>query len=351
MNIFSIKKFQLRRNRSKDFKLFLFSYIIVFLIPLVTTSFGYWYCYRTIQQNAYLYHYRSISRLIFDILNTLFFILVIFACLLPVLHVVFASFSDPSWVMRRSGVILYIKGFNLEGYKLVLQNQNLISGYLNTFLYVIATTAIGLLLTVLTAYVVSRKNLLWSNAIMFFITFTMLFNGGMIATYIIVTKVLNLYDNRWAVILPVCLNGFYIILVRTAMQSLPDSLIESAMIDGANHLTILFKITLPLIKATLATVALYYVVSQWNSWFQASIYLRSRSKFPLQLVLKEILVTGDTTSTTSNINVSDYSGDITLYKQLIKYCTIVISTVPIFIFYPFIQKYFEKGVMIGAIKG
>jgi len=294
---------------------------------------------------------KSVSRLIFEIFNTLFFILVIAACLIPVLHVVFASFSDASWVMKQSGVILYIKGFNIEGYKLVFQNKDLIGGYLNTLFYVIATTVIGLLLTVLTAYVVSRKNLLWSNAIMFFISFTMLFNGGMISTYILVTKGLNLYDNRWAVILPACLNGFYIILVRTAMQSIPESLEESAMIDGANRLTILFKIILPLIKATLATIVLYYVISQWNSWFQASIYLRTRTKFPLQLILKEILITGDVTSTTNTVNPSEFSGDVAIYKQLIKYCTIVISTVPIFIFYPFIQKYFEKGVMIGAIKG
>lgn len=273
------------------------------------------------------------------------------ACLIPVIHVLFASFSDASWVLRQTGVILYIKGFNLEGYKLVFQNRDLLSGYINTIFYVITTTALGMLLTVLTAYVVSRKNLLWANTIMFFISCTMLFNGGMIASYILVTKGLHLYNNRLAVIIPVCLNAFYIILVRTAIQTIPESLEESAMIDGANRFTILFKIILPLLKATLATIVLYYVISQWNSWFQASIYLRSRSKFPLQLILKEILVTGDVTSSTNTINASDFSGDVALYKQLIKYCTIVVSTVPIFIFYPFIQKYFEKGVMVGAIKG
>lgn len=294
---------------------------------------------------------KSVPRLIFEIFNTIFFILVIAACMIPVIHVIFASFSDPAWVMKKTGVILYIKGFNVEGYKLIFQNEDLLNGFLNTLFYVTATTALGLLLTVLTAYVVSRKNLLWSNVIMFFISFTMLFNGGMISTYILVTKGLNLYDSRWAVILPVCLNGFYIILVRTAMQSIPAELEESAMIDGANRLVILFKIILPLLKATMATVILYYVIFQWNSWFQASIYLRSRSKFPLQLILKEILVTGDVTSSAGSVSASDYSGDLVMYKQLIKYCTIVVSIVPLFIFYPFIQKYFEKGVMIGAIKG
>lgn len=294
----------------------------------------------------------SISRKLFDLLNAIFFLLIIAACILPVLHVVFASFSDASWVMSQTGIILYIKGFNIEGYKLVFQNRDLLSGYLNTIIYVIVTTVLGLLLTLLTAYVVSRRDLLWANGIMFFISFTMLFNGGMIASYILTTKGLHLYDNRLAVILPMCINAFYVILVRTAIQSLPSSLEESAMIDGANRLTILFKIILPLIKATIATIILYYVISQWNSWFSASIYLRSRDKFPLQLILKEILITGDVTATTnSTVNASNFSGDLTMYKQLIKYCTIVISTVPVFVFYPFIQKHFEKGVMIGAIKG
>lgn len=271
-------------------------------------------------------------------------------CLLPVIHVFFASFSDAHWVMNQTGLIWRIKGFNIEGYKLVFANKDLLSGYANTFFYVIASTALGILLTVMTAYTVSRKDALFANTIMFFISFTMLFNGGMIASYIVVTKGLGWFDNRLAVIVPMSLNAFNLILVRTAMTTVPASLEESAMLDGAGKFTILFKIVLPLIKATLATVILYLVIGQWNSWFQASIYLRDRGKFPLQLILKEILITGDT-STSSNINASDYAGDTAIYKQLIKYCTIVVSTVPIFIFYPFIQKYFESGVMIGAIKG
>ena len=206
------------------------------------------------------------------------------------------------------------------------------------------------MITVMAAYVTAIKGVLWADAIMLFASFTMLFNGGMISSYIVNTQVLHLYDSRWAVVLPGCFSVLYLVLIRTAMKSVPESLIESAMLDGAGHMTILFKIMLPLIKATLATVILYYVVMQWNSWFQAAIYLRDRSKFPLQIIIKEILVTGDTSSST-NMNATDFSGDLTLYKQLIKYCTIVVSTAPIFAFYPFIQKYFESGVMIGAVKG
>lgn len=293
---------------------------------------------------------KSISRRIFEVVNTLFMLTLMAACLMPVLHVLFASFSDASWVLAQRGIIWRIKGFNLLGYKLIFTNRDLLMGYFNTFIYVIASTVLGMLLTVMTAYAVSRKDALWSNVIMFFITFTMLFNGGMIASYIINTKVLNLFDTRLAIILPTCLSAFNIILVRTAMITVPASLEESALLDGAGRFTILFKIILPLIKATLATVVLYIVIGQWNSWFAASIYLRDRSKFPLQLIIKEILVDNDITSA-AQINASDYAGNATLYKQLLKYCTIVISTIPIFIFYPFIQKYFEKGVLIGAIKG
>ena len=203
------------------------------------------------------------------------------------------------------------------------------------------------------AYAFSRKDFLWSNPVMFGISFTMMFSGGMIPSYILVTQTLHMYDSRLAMIIPTAMNAFNLIIIRTAMQNVPASLEESAMLDGAGRFTILFKIVLPLIKATLATVMLYMVVGQWNSWFNALIYLRTRTKFPLQLILREILITAtDTAKNSGNtIDSSSISGDLTLYKQLIKYCTIVVSTVPMFIFYPFIQKYFESGVMIGAIKG
>lgn len=293
---------------------------------------------------------KSLDGRIFDVVNHLFFICIIVVCILPIWHVVCASFSDATWVMSKSGLILRIKGFNLNGYKMVFQNKDIWGGYLNTILYCIATTVIGLLVTVLIGYVASRKELLWSNAIMLFASFTMIFNGGIISSYIINTQFLNLYNSRWAIILPSCFSAFYLILIRTAMLSVPESLIESAKLDGASHMVILFRIMLPLIKATLATIILYYMVGQWNSWFSAAIYLRDRSKFPLQIIIKEILISGDVTSTT-NVSAADYGSELVLYKQLIKYCTIVVSTVPVFVFYPFIQKYFEKGVMVGAVKG
>lgn len=295
---------------------------------------------------------RSIGSRIFDILNHLLFLAVIIACILPVLHVIFASFSDPSWVLTQRGFIWHPYKLTFGGYRLVFSNKTLMLGYLNTFIYVFASTAIGMFMTVLAAYALSRKDFIWANTAMFYISFTMLFSGGIVPLYIIVTQNLHMYDTRWSVILPVCVNAFNLIIVRTAMSAVPESLEESAMLDGAGRFTILFKIILPLCKATLATVILYYAVQHWNSWFNAMIFLKDRNKYPLQLVLREILIANDTTSTNSAVlSSAQDSADTILYKQLIKYCSIVVSVVPVFIFYPFIQKYFESGVMIGAIKG
>ena len=291
---------------------------------------------------------------IFNFCNILFFALIMIVCILPVWHVFCASFSNASWVMNQRGLIWYIKDFTLNGYQLVFNDNSIWTGYLNTFIYVIGTTVLGMFLTVMAAYALSRKDFIWANPLMLIISFTMLFSGGIVTLYILVTQTLNMYDSRWALILPNCMSAFYLILVRTAMQNVPDSLEESAMLDGAGRFTILFQIMLPLIKATLATVILYYVIGNWNSWFNAMIYIRSEDKKPLQLILKELLVD---TNSSSNANVdisvlaSGESGDAVLYKQLMKYCTILVSTVPMVIFYPFIQKYFESGVMIGAIKG
>lgn len=255
--------------------------------------------------------------------------------------------------MNQTGLIWRIKDFNINGYLLVFHDNRIWTGYLNTLLYVFGTTALGMFLTVMAAYALSRKDFLWASPIMFLISFTMLFSGGIVPLYILVTQDLHMFDSRWALILPHCMSAFYLILVRTAMQNVPESLEESAMLDGAGRFTILFQIMLPLIKATLATVILYYIIGNWNSWFSAMIYLRSKDKFPLQLVLKEILVTTSNSNTNVDISVlgSGDSADAILYKQLVKYCTIIVSTVPMFIFYPFVQKYFESGVMIGAIKG
>ena len=173
---------------------------------------------------------------------------------------------------------------------------------------------------------------------MLLISFTMLFSGGMIASYLLV-KGLGMLETRWAVIIPTCMSTFNLIMMRTSFSTVPESLIESAKLDGANEFTIIFRVLMPL----------YYIIGNWNSWFTASIYVsQSREKWPLQLVLREILLINDMTSATS---ASDLAGNSDIYKNLVKYCVIMVSSIPMFIVYPFVMKYFKSGVMLGSIKG
>jgi putative aldouronate transport system permease protein len=272
-----------------------------------------------------------------------------FICLAPIVHVVFASVSEPGRLALHTGILLKPLGFTTVGYQLIFSNSVILVSYLNTLFYLAAGLFISMSLTLLGGYVLSRRNFLWRNAIMFFITFTMFFSGGLIPFYIVVTK-LGLYNTRWAVILPSAVSVFNLIIMRTSMQEIPESLEESAFIEGAGHLTILTKIMIPLSRATIAVIALFYAVSIWNSWFNASIFLTDRNKYPLQLVLKEILVANDSSQViVSSTDTTGISTDI--YKPLVKYCTIVVSILPVLCFYPFTQKYFIKGVMIGSIKG
>lgn len=291
---------------------------------------------------------KSKGRIVFEIINYTFLTLFGIICLLPVLHVLFASMSDPNWLNTQSGLILWPHGFNLEGYKLVFGNQQLIRGFMNTILYVASATIIGMLITIVGAYVLSRKDLLWGNVIMFLISFTMLFSGGIVPLYIVVQK-LHMLDTPLSIVLPVCVSTFNLIIMRTAFASIPDEMEESAKLDGAGDLTIIFRIMLPLVKATVATIALYYIISHWNSWFPAAMYLRDRALYPLQLVLREILIINDTTTTAAS--ASEVAGNMDIYRQLVKYSTIIISSAPMVILYPFVMKYFKSGVMIGSIKG
>lgn len=290
------------------------------------------------------------GRKVFLVINAVLLTAFAVLCVLPIWHVVCASLSDPVHVMSSSGLILWPTNPSIQGYRMVLSNQHVLRSYANTFFYVFAATLLGLMITAMGGYALSRKNVLWSNPIMLMISFTMLFSGGIIPAYMLL-KSIGLYDTRWVLILPVCVNAFNLIIVRTAMASVPVSLEESAKLDGAGQFTIFWRIMLPLVKPTIATITLYYAVFHWNAWFLASIFLRDRKLYPLQLVLKEILVANDLSSVTSITSTEAADSSMNLYRELIKYCTIVISTVPVFCFYPFVQKYFESGVMIGAIKG
>ncbi|MFY9296993.1 MAG: carbohydrate ABC transporter permease [Caldicoprobacterales bacterium] len=291
---------------------------------------------------------KSTGEKIFDVFNHAILVAVATICLYPMIYVLFASFSKPSLLAKHRGILFYPLGFTLKGYQLVLENPNIASGYFNTIIYVVVGTGLSLLLTAFGAYALSRKDLLWKKQIMVLITFTMFFSGGLIPFYLVVMQ-LKLINTRWAVILPSLISVWNLIVMRTSFQSIPESLIESAKIDGANDFTVLFRIVIPVSGATMAVMTLFYAVGQWNSWFNAMIFLRDRDLFPLQLILREILISNDANAM---IRVQDASQlvDTDFYKMLVKYCTIIVSTAPILCLYPFLQKYFVKGVMIGSLK-
>jgi len=291
---------------------------------------------------------KSIAYKIFEIFNMSLMVLICILCIAPVLHVVFASLSDPINLAGHSGIVLRPLGFTLRGFEIIFARETVIRGYLNTIFYVVTGVSISLTLTTLGGYALSRKNVLWSNAIMFFITFTMLFSGGLIPFFIVVQE-LGMINTRWAVILPTAISVFNLIIMRTSLLQIPDSLEESAKLDGAGHFTIMLKIILPLAKATISVILLFYAVSMWNSWFIAALFITDRALFPLQLVLREVLIAGDAAMIISSS--ADAIDAINLYRPLIKYAVIVVSVLPVLSFYPFIQKYFVTGVMIGSIKG
>ena len=276
---------------------------------------------------------------VFNMFNLIFLTLLSICAFYPMYYVLMASLSDSGKLMSHSGLLLYPDGFSLQGYKVIIDNTNIWTGYGNTLFIVIIGTILSLAVTSMAAYPLSRRSFTLRNFFMLLITFTMMFSGGLIPRFLVVKDV-GLYDSIWSLILPVLVNTTNLIIMRTAFAAVPDSLEESAKIDGANDLITYARIILPLTQATLAVLALYYGVSYWNSWFTASIYLRSRDKFPLQLILREILIAND------NVNT-----DNELMAESIKYAAIIVSTVPILCAYPFLQRYFVKGVMIGAVKG
>jgi len=287
----------------------------------------------------------SLGGRIFDGFNVLFLFLLMVLILIPLIHVVSASFSNPSAYVRHEGLLLRPLEFTLDAYKAVAKNKNILTGYANTIFVVVVGTSLNIIMTLIAAYVLSRRNVLWSNAIMMALVFSMYFSGGMIPFYIVV-KGVGLNNSIWSLIIPGLVNTYNLIITRTAFAGVPESLEESAKLDGASHWTILWKIMFPLVKPTVAVICLYYAVSHWNSWFNAMLFIRNRSQYPLQLILREILIQNDTTSMTAG-----GVGDEYLISETIQYATIVVATLPILAVYPFIQKYFVKGVMIGAVKG
>ena len=282
----------------------------------------------------------------FNVVNICLLLGLVFVTAYPMLYVVFASLSDPSQLIANRGALFRPLGFSLDAYRLVLQNPMIAIGYRNTLFYVVVGTALNLVLTCLGAYALSRRNVMLKTPIMILIVFTLFFSGGLIPTFLLVGQTLQMQDTVWALIVPTAVNTWNLIILKTAFEAVPVSLEEAARIDGANDFTILFRVVLPLSLPALAVVVLFYAVGHWNAYFNALVYIRSRDLYPLQLVLREILITSNVESMTTGVS----SGDAFQVGQTIKYATIVVATLPILVIYPFLQKYFVKGALIGAIK-
>ncbi len=288
----------------------------------------------------------SAGEKIFNVFNTLFMVLIIVVCLYPIIYVILASLSESDQLMAHRGLLFKPLGLSLHSYKAILENPMVPIGFKNTMFILIVGVAINMLLTLIGGYFLSRQNVKWKAPIMIMVVITMYFNGGLVPTYLTV-KGLGLENSLWSLILPTAVGTFNLIIMRTGFQSIPNELEEAARIDGAGHITILFRIFTPLIKPTLAVILLYYAVGHWNSWFNASIYLTDRTLYPIQLVLREILISNDTTSMTTGVA----SGETEAIAATIKYALIVVTTLPVLCIYPFLQRFFEKGLTVGSVKG
>lgn len=288
---------------------------------------------------------QSVGSRAFDIFNIILLSVFSFFCLYPVWYVLVASLSDSNLLTQHMGALLKPSGFSLSAYKAVFKNKMIYSGYLNTLKILTLGLITNIVMTSLGAYFLSRKGVMWKKPIMMLVTFTMFISGGMIPFYQNLQD-LNLTDTHWGLILPFMISTYNMIILRTSFESIPESLFEAARIDGAGHFRILFSLVIPLSKAMLAVMVLYYGVGIWNGWFWASTILSDRAMYPLQVVLREILMTNDTSSMTAGVS----SGDVEAVGATIRYATIIVATAPILCVYPFLQKYFASGVMIGAVK-
>lgn len=297
-----------------------------------------------------LFHKKTFGEKVFDVCNYTLLTLIALICLYPMLYVLFSSVSDPLQLMKFRGFLYKPLGFTLKGYEVLLHNPNIPIGYLNTIFYVVIGTCLNLFVTMLGAYALSRTGYKLKKLFTIAIVFTMYFGGGMIPNFLLVRNI-GLINTRWALVLPTLIGTWNMIVMRTIFAAVPKSLEESAKMDGANDFVVLFKIFIPVSKATIAVMLLFYAVGHWNSWFNAMIYLRDRQLWPLQLFMREIIIAntmiGNETGT-----VSGEAGQGFFYlEEVIKYATIIVSTVPILCIYPFIQKYFTKGIMLGSLKG
>lgn len=287
---------------------------------------------------------KSKSDIVMDIIIYGFLLLFALICLYPVWYVVAASFADGTELAKHSGLFLWPQRFMLGAYKMVFNNRLFMNGFLNSIKILLVALPINIVMTLLCGYFMSCSGMLFKKPISYLIMFTMFFSGGLIPRYLNM-KDLGLIDSFWVLVLPTALNVYNAIICKTAIEAIPESLKESAYIDGANDIQIIFKIIVPLLKPTLAVLLLYYGVAHWNSWFPASIYIKDNMKLPVQNILRDILLEN------TELSGASAGDEYNMYAETIRYVAIVVSTLPIMCIYPFLQKYFAKGAMIGAVKG
>ncbi|MFR8089065.1 MAG: carbohydrate ABC transporter permease [Lachnospirales bacterium] len=287
---------------------------------------------------------RSKGDRIVDIIIIIFMIFLGVIMLYPMLYELMVSFSDPAELIRHRGILIWPLGFDTTAYQLVLSNHQILTGYANTLFILVVGLLFNIVLTCLGAYCLTRVHVYWHRVMTMFVLITMYFSGGLIPMYLTVRD-LQMYNTLWSVIIPTAISTYNMIILRSYFSSIPESLVESVFIDGGGHLTVLFKIFIPLSLPAMAVMVLYYGVGHWNSWFNANLYIQDRLKWPLQLVLRNILIEGSNLDLGGAV-VADYE----MLAKSLKAAMVIVTTVPILVIYPFLQKYFVGGMMIGSLK-
>ena len=284
---------------------------------------------------------------VFNIIVGIFCVLIFLGVAYPLYFIIIASFSDSDMV-NTGQVLLYPKGFSVYGYGKVIEDFRIWRGYLNTIIYTFGGTFVSIAFTSMGAYTLSRKDFLARRVINRLFVFTMFFNGGLVPTYMLINS-LGWINNRLVMIIPFCVSVFNLIIMRTSFESLPNDLYEASALDGCTHFQYFFRIALPLSKAVLSVITLYYMVGRWNDFFTPLLYLNKSELSPLQIILRDILLSNQVFTQGSSAGTGTSYAQ--RYADQVKYVVIIASTLPLIVIYPFIQKYFEKGVMIGALKG
>lgn len=284
----------------------------------------------------------------FDVINYSILFLILLAVMYPLYFIVIASVSDPSAVAR-GDVWLYPVGFNLDGYKEIVKNKDIWMGYSNSIKYTVIGTAINIGLTIPAAYALSRRELVGRKYIMGMITFTMFFGGGLIPTYLLVNS-LGINNTMWALLLPGAVSVFNLIVARSFfMQNIPEELFDAGKVDGCSYFGFFFKVVIPVSKPIIAVMILMYAVGHWNSYFNALIYIRDRALYPLQVILRELLIQQESAAGAMQDAVS--AAEQQRMADILKYGIIIVSSLPVLCMYPFVQKHFVKGMMVGSVKG